>query len=134
MFDSSKGINYRIFKKELTLEKYFSILPVKYCKLFCKFRTMNHKLPIETGRWHNISRQNRICTLCNYEIGDEFHYLINCKNTEITNGRKTLIPKYFCQNPNTVKFDALFNLKNRKLLFNICKFIEVIMERVSSPG
>ena len=134
MFDSSKGINYRIFKKELTLEKYFSILPVKYCKLFCKFRTMNHKLPIETGRWHNISRQNRICTLCNYEIGDEFHYLFNCKDTEITNCRKTLIPKYFCQNPNTVKFDALFNLKNRKLLFNICKFIEVIMERVSSPG
>ena len=134
MFDSSKGINYRIFKKELTLEKYFSVLPVKYCKLFCKFRTMNHKLPIETGRWHNISGQNRICTLCNYEIGDEFHYLFNCKDTEISNCRKTLIPKYFCQNPNTVKFDALFNLKNRKLLFNICKFIEVIMERVSSPG
>ena len=56
------------------------------------------------------------------------------KDTEITNCRKKLIPKYFCQNPNTVKFDALFNLKNRKLLFNICKFIEVIMERVSSPG
>ena len=92
MFDSSKGINYRIFKKELTLEKYFSILPVKYCKLFCKFRTMNHKLPFETGRWHNISRQNRICTLCNYEIGDEFHFLLNCRDTEITNCRKTLIP------------------------------------------
>ena len=95
---------------------------------------MNHKLPIETGRRHNISRENRICALCNYEIGDEFHYLFNCKDTEKTNCRKTLIPKYICQNPNTVKFDALFNLKNRKLLFNICKFIEVIMERVSSPA
>ena len=88
MFDSSKGINYRIFKKELTLEKYFSILHVKYCKLFCKFRTMNHKLPIETGRWHNISRQNRICTLCNYEK-TERNLETNSREGERERGRET---------------------------------------------
>jgi hypothetical protein len=26
---------------------------------FCKFRTLNHKLPIEYGRWHNIARNLR---------------------------------------------------------------------------
>jgi hypothetical protein len=32
---------------------------------FCKFRTLNHKLPIEYGRWHNIARNMRFCNLCN---------------------------------------------------------------------
>jgi hypothetical protein len=31
----------------------------------CKFRTTNHKLPIEHGRWNNIPRENR---KCNYVI------------------------------------------------------------------
>ena len=49
----------------------------------CKFRTTNHKLPIEHGRWNtiisNIQRKNRKCNLCNLEeIGDEFHYISNC--------------------------------------------------------
>jgi hypothetical protein len=45
----------------------------------CKFRTTNHKLPIEHGRWNNIPHENRKCNLCNLEeIGDEFHYISNC--------------------------------------------------------
>ena len=31
---------------------------------YCRFRTGNHRLPIETGRWHRIERQNRHCNLC----------------------------------------------------------------------
>ena len=46
---------------------------------FCKFRTLNHKLPIEYGRWHNITRNMRFCNLCNQnEIGDECHYMLEC--------------------------------------------------------
>jgi hypothetical protein len=41
-----------------------------------QFRTANHKLPIEIGRWNNTNRNNRICTHCNKnELGDEFHYI-----------------------------------------------------------
>jgi hypothetical protein len=29
----------------------------------CKFRTTNHKLPIETGRWNGIDREN-MCLKC----------------------------------------------------------------------
>jgi hypothetical protein len=37
---------------------------------FCKFRTLNHKLPIECRRWQNIARNMRFCNLCNQnEIG-----------------------------------------------------------------
>ena len=43
----------------------------------CKFRTTNHKLSIETGRWNNIDSVNRICTKCdNITIGDEYHYIM----------------------------------------------------------
>jgi hypothetical protein len=33
----------------------------------CKFRTTNHKLPIEHGRWNNIPRENKKCNICNLE-------------------------------------------------------------------
>ena len=36
-----------------------------------KFRTSNLHLPIETGRWYNIPRAERICHLCKETIGDE---------------------------------------------------------------
>ena len=45
----------------------------------CKLRTTNHKLPIETGRWNGIDRENRQCLKCNSRsIGDEFHYIMEC--------------------------------------------------------
>ena len=44
-----------------------------------RFRTGNHKMPIETGRWLNIELSNRKCELCDKDtIGDEFHYLLEC--------------------------------------------------------
>ena len=43
-------------------------------------RTSNLHLPIETGRW---DQDRIICTLCNENIGDEFHILFRCKNQNI---------------------------------------------------
>ena len=40
---------------------------------FRKFRTCNHKLPIEVGRYTNTPRINRICHFCNNNtLCDEF--------------------------------------------------------------
>jgi hypothetical protein len=57
-------LNNRIFKENFEFENYFRILEDKDMHTLCKFRTTNHKLPIETGRWNNIDRVNRICTKC----------------------------------------------------------------------
>jgi hypothetical protein len=35
-----------------------------------KFRASNLHLPIETGRWNNIPREERICHLCKETIGE----------------------------------------------------------------
>lgn len=76
---SAKTLNYRLFKESLKTEKYFDVLNDKDGFTFCKFRMVNHKLPIECGRWSNIPRKNRTCPLCeNGDIGDEYHYLLKC--------------------------------------------------------
>jgi hypothetical protein len=49
-------LNHRIFKENFEFENYFRILEDKDIYTLCKFRTTNHKLPIETGRWNNIDR------------------------------------------------------------------------------
>ena len=80
MFNSSKCINYRIFKTAFGLEKYFTILPCDLVYCLSKFRCVSHRLPVECGRFLNIDRSERLCELCNSnEIGDEFHYIFNCE-------------------------------------------------------
>ena len=44
------------------------------------------------------------------------------------------LPKYYISNPNVLKFEALFNVSNKKQLIKICKFINTIIERLSSLG
>ena len=90
MRNSSKASNYMLFKENCDFEDYLDILSDKERITLCKFRTTNHRLIIETGRWHNIDRDDRICTLCNAGlIGDEFHYLLEC--TYFNDDRKTFL-------------------------------------------
>ena len=77
---SSRGKTYQIYKEQISLERYFNLLPDKLWKPILKFRTSNHYLPVETGRWNKIPLEDRICTLCNEnDIADQFHYLLKCQ-------------------------------------------------------
>ena len=70
--------NYRLFKKKFWFEKYLTYLPRQRV---LKFRLSNHRLPIQQRRSLGIPRDERICTVCSSgEVGDEFHYLLNCSN------------------------------------------------------
>ena len=90
----SNAINYRIFKDTFGFEDYFNILDENDFLIFCKFRTANHRLPIECGRWQNLERENRKCNLCNSDIGDEFHYILKCPFLE--NENKKMILRNIC--------------------------------------
>jgi hypothetical protein len=47
--------------------------------IFCKFRCGGHRLLVETGRWHNVLRADRLCHHCDSaDSGDEFHYIMSC--------------------------------------------------------
>ena len=56
---SSKALNYRLYKKGVSFENYLEILKDKNLFLLCRFRTSNHRIPIEIDRWQNINRENK---------------------------------------------------------------------------
>ena len=63
IYESSKGLNYRMLKGDHDMENYLLILPKnKYIPLI-KYRTANHFLPIETMRWQGIDISERKCPL-----------------------------------------------------------------------
>ena len=131
--NSSKGIIYRIFKTNFECEEYFSLLPQKLQRIFVKFRTTNHHLPVEVGRWVNTERNERFCTLCNCnEIGDEFHYILECKS--LSKLRREFLDIKFCSAPNTKKFSDLMSSKNPKILRKLCLFIMKINNIICSPN
>ena len=125
---SPKCLVYRIYKKDYGFEEYLDILPVNLRKLLCKFRTMNHSMPIEKGRHLGIERDQRLCTLCNMNIiGDEFHYLFECDH--FSQERKIAFPNYYYNHPNSYKLDDLMNCKNKNKLVKLSLFCKAILPK-----
>ena len=52
-------------------------------KNLCKFRCRSHNLPVNNGRFIEITQADlKKCTLCkNGDVGDEYHYLCVCVPT-----------------------------------------------------
>jgi hypothetical protein len=71
-----------------------------------KFRTTNHRLPVETGRWFNAPYDERLCVLCNAgKIADEYHYLLEC--SALATERKYYFHRIYCSRPNIMKFSEI---------------------------
>ena len=125
--NSSKGVQFNSFKDTIELETYFKILPQNLYINMVRFRTGNHKMPIETGRWLNIELSSRKCELCDKDtIGDEFHYLLQC--TFFQRDRERFVPLYYFRRPNMMKFNSLLNNHNEVCLSNLGKFMGIIIK------
>ena len=80
--ESPKCLNYRIFKTEFTTESYITKLHSNFYIPLARFRTTNNRFSVEKGRWDNIERSQRFCTMCNYNVlGDDF---FNCSNVSFS--------------------------------------------------
>ena len=122
-----------MFKDYFGMEVYFDILDNKNVVELCRFRTANHKLPIEIGRWNNTNRNSRICTHCHKnELGDEFHYILDCPFFE--QDRNIYIPKYYYSRPNVLKYKLLLSSKKKSELIKLSKFINHINKTVCTPA
>ena len=75
-----KLTTYSFLKTNFKLEKYLTLVKkYEYRKSICKLHIFAHRLFIETGRYTNIPRNERICKNCtNQEIEDETHFLTRC--------------------------------------------------------
>ena len=90
---SSQTNTYRILKQTFQHSAYISSLPYKLCKVMIKFRTRNHRLPVETGRWQGVPFNGRKCHGCPAERGDEYHYLFICP--QFNEKRMKYLKKYY---------------------------------------
>ena len=123
---SSKGKNYRIFKSDIRLENYLLKFPKKLYYPLIRFRTTNHKLPVELGRWRNVPLNERTCTKCAFNcLGDEFHYLFECEYFK--HDRHLLIKRYFYIRPNILKYHQIMNSQNKTIVKNLSLFVQKIM-------
>ena len=101
-----------------------------YYSKIIKYRTGNHRLPVETGRWDDIPLNERKCKICTKDdIGDEYHYLFTCDS--FTSDRKLYLKPYFYVKPNIRKYRELFTSTNEATLIKLPKFVAIIMEKFS---
>lgn len=80
---SGRGRNklrtYCLFKSEYKTEEYCKIiLPLRHRAAFAKFRCGVAPLRLETGRYENLSLENRICPFCDNCIETEAHVILEC--------------------------------------------------------
>ncbi len=53
-----------------------------------RLRLRSHSLPVETGRFAKIDRQDRCCTFCDSgAVGDKKHLLMECPATDVVRQR-----------------------------------------------
>ena len=118
-------------KQDLNIENYLINLDKKHYLSPIKFRTGNHRLPVETGRWENLPLNERKCHLCTKnDIGDEYHYLFCCCYFE--SERKRLLKPMCYRNHNMLKFRNLLNSNNVSTLKRLSEFTRIIMDKFTS--
>ena len=75
-----------------------------------RYRTSNHYLPEETGRWNMTDISERKYLLCNKnDTGEELHYLLTCPF--FNDSRLQNVPRFYHNNPNILKFKQRMNTK-----------------------
>lgn len=124
--NSSRGEFYSSFKTDFKFEPYLLKLDSVRRSYICKLRTCNIKFPVETGRWRNIPKNDRICNLCMTGLGDEFHYICLCTHDDIVNLRRKFVPDYYYKYPHITKIYYMLKYCNVKVLTKLSMFIQKI--------
>ena len=86
LFENSKLDFLVSLKENLCMSPYLLKCSIpSFRSAITKIRTSAHKLPVETGRYKNVPRENRLCPFgCNV-VGNESHYMFECKHPIIEN-------------------------------------------------
>ena len=81
-------------------------------------------MPIERGRFHGTSRDDRICELnFHNKIGDEYHYLLEC--SYFSDARRVYLPMNLIARPNTNTFMCSSDTQE---LFKIAKYCKIVLK------
>ncbi len=116
-------------KRKAAFFEYLTYLPSTLRQRVWKFRLSDDRRPIQQRRSLGIPRDEKICTVCDSgEVGDEFHYLLNCSNENVKRNRTKYVDKYYTHHPNVPKFCSLMNMTSKSKNVKLAKFISCIFE------
>lgn len=88
-----------------TSQLYADIQTYNYLdKLDNKNRKTSLTLLIDNGKY------NRICNVCNYDIGGEYYYILKCSH--FNDDRKQYLPNRHISRPDSLKFSSLSNTRH----------------------
>ena len=115
--------SYRLFKTNLVCEQYILLLDKHvYISVLAKFRCSGHKLLVEQGRHANLSRDLRICKLCDLnEVEDERHFLLKCPFFSDLRTLYGISVKH--HHTLATMFSKLMTSVNVNVLRNVCRFL-----------
>jgi hypothetical protein len=91
-------------------------------KIIAQFRMSSHQLAIETGRYHGIDRNQRICVACKLYIEDEFHFILKCPL--YNDLRNKFIKPYYYRRPSVFKLVQLLSTKSVKELCHLGNYLK----------
>lgn len=122
--NSSRAKHYILYYEQFTFATYLKNVDFESHRVaLCRFRTGNHRLAIETGRWHKpnpIPLPDRKCIFCN-KLEDEYHFLLECSLYKDL--RKIYVPKYVYNRPNMEKFKYIMSTENIKIMQKLATFV-----------
>ena len=126
---SSKCLLYKNIIRTFGPQEYLlKSLSDKHKSALFKIRTSSHLLQIEQGRFQNIDRNLRQCTLCDtHDLEDEYHFILCCPF--YCDLRLKYIKPFYFHRPSMYKFTELLTSKSVKILSNLSKFIHVAFAR-----
>lgn len=125
MFDSGKGELYTILSTGTGVLEgawFYPLVSSRQATTLSRFRTANHWLPIETGRWSGVPRDERKCPVCN-TMGDEYHHLFECDHyTDLREPLSDVITQYR-DLPRNIAVTSLLNCNNKTIIHRVAKFL-----------
>ena len=130
--DTCSSANYyKDIKMSIEIEPYLDIVKNRKMRFeLANFRIGSHGLEVDIGRRMKITRNERLCRVCNTNvIEDEFHFLLQCP--EYNDVRQQLLPNNVYTFPNIFKFNALMSDSNRQNIISIAKFIYLAKKKRS---
>ena len=132
---------YLDIKKNFHFEKYLDNITRSERKAVTRLRLSCHTLPVEVMRYHKtekIERSERKCTLCNNgEVGDEWHYLTNCRNYNISKTRAQFMEKVITIQPQLKNFKPrtlmhyCISLQDTSIQAETAKFVNDLFDNYS---
>ena len=118
--NSEKLSIYKVIKSDFKMEEY--LLKDFSVQFLTLIRLGVLKLNIETGRYVNQPRNNRVCLCCNLKnIENEYHFLLVCP--AYRQYRIKYLPRYYHSWPHIHKLYTLLQATNSVLLKNVICYI-----------